>query len=274
MTQPSILVVEDEAVARRVLHVMLTQSGYAVTSVGSGEEALEELARRRFDLLLTDLQLRKVDGVQVMAAARESDPDIEVIILTGYATLDSAIAAVQHGAYNYILKPGKAGEIEHSVAEALAKRQARVERSAWIRRMGEGLIQIAEGTLGQTSAPAEEVPAEAPALAPPPVTTLRAGDLEIDLHRHNVTVAGRSVQLSNGEFKLLSYLFQHRDQVVSPKQLVWEIMGYDCSSNEARDLIKARIWSLRRKIEVDPTDPHLIVSVRGVGYMLTSGSRS
>lgn len=267
MTQPSILVVEDEAVARRVLHVMLTQAGYDVISVGSGEEALDQLASRRFDLLLTDLQLRKVDGVEVMIAAREHDPEIEVIILTGYATLDSAIAAVRHGAHNYILKPGQPGEIEQSVSEALLKRQTRTDRTAWLRRLGEGLLQLAGSTAVSTNT--DTVQPEIPTAA----AVLRLGDLAIDLQRHLVTIAGRDIQLSSGEFKLLTYLVEHREQVISPQQLAHDVLGYACAPNEARDLIKARIWALRRKVEADPTDPKLIVSVRGVGYMLQNKPR-
>ncbi len=264
MARPHILVVEDENVARRILHVMLTQEGYEVTSVESGEEALEQLAEHTFDLLLTDLQLRKVDGVQVMAMAREHHPDIEVIVLTGYATLDSAIAAVRHGAHNYILKPGQPGEIEQSVAEALMKRQARVDRSEWLRRLGSDLLQLAGNP--NSSAATSRIDAGMPVSG----LTLCSGDLVIDLQRYSVTRAGQMVHLSNGEFKLLAYLMEHRDHVISPQQLAREVLGYECTAAEARDLIKARIWALRRKIEANPTEPDLIISVRGAGYMLAS----
>lgn len=270
MSQPRILVVEDETVARRVLHVMLSQAGYEVISVGSGEEALEHLEQQRFDLLLTDLQLRKVDGVQVMATARARDPEIEVIVLTGYATLDSAIAAVRHGAYNYILKPGNPGEIERSVAEALSKRKLRDDRTAWLRQLGEGLLQLAgNASVLPTSSPPPIVPSEP---ADSTSDTMCLGDLTIDLQRHQVTFENRTVQLSTGEFNLLIYLAQNCEQVVSPQQIARDVMGYDCTPQEARDLIKVRIWSLRRKIELNPNSPNRIVSIRGVGYMLQSGS--
>lgn len=265
MQQPHILVVEDEAVARRVLHSMLTHAGYAVTSVASGEEALECLQSQHFDLLLTDLQLRNIDGVTVMAAAREHDPDIEVIVLTGSATVDSAIAAVRHGAHNYILKPGQPGEIESSVAEALHQRQNRIMRAAWLQRLSQDLLQLANS---QTNSAAPLPPAR------PAETLLQIGGLTIDLQRHTVMQNGRYLQLSSGEFSLLAYLARHTDQVVAPQQLARDVLGYECTPQEARDLIKARIWSLRRKIESDPTDPHMIVSVRGVGYMLTGDNSS
>ncbi len=266
MSQSAILLVEDEAVARKVLQAMLVHAGYDVTAVGSGEEAIDLLDQQRYDLLLTDLQLRKIDGVQVMAVARERDPDIEVIVLTGYATLDSAIAAVRHGAANYILKPGKPGEIERSVADALDRRRNRVERADWLRKLGQDLMEIANNE----ATPAAET-IKAPAVRNGDL--LRVGSLSIDLQRHIVTNGERVVNLSSGEFSLLAYLAEHNEQVVSPQQLVRDVLGYECTPQEARDLIKARIWSLRRKIEDDPTAPQLILSVRGVGYVLTDGSR-
>ncbi|MCU0490611.1 MAG: response regulator transcription factor [Chloroflexaceae bacterium] len=284
MSQPHILVVEDENVARRVLHAMLVHAGYDVTSVGSGEEAIELLHQRRFDVLLTDLQLQQVSGVEVMATARERDQEIEVIVLTGYATLESAIAAVRHGAFNYILKPGKPGEIEASIAEALGKRRSRAERSDYLRQMGQTLMRMAEGgmqrevplldedVVRQLAPVATAAPAEAPRERPSD-PLVHVGNLVIDLQRHLVTQEGKYVQLSSGEFSLLAYLAQRNEQVISPQQLVREVLGYDCSPQEARDLIKARIWSLRRKIEADPADPRIIVSVRGVGYVLTTTGR-
>lgn len=267
MSQSAILLVEDEAVARKVLQAMLVHAGYDVTAVGSGEEAIDLLDKQRYDLLLTDLQLRKIDGVQVMAVARDRDPDIEVIVLTGYATLDSAIAAVRHGAANYILKPGKPGEIERSVADALDRRRNRVERADWLRKLGQDLMEIANN---------EAAPVAEPLKSPLPRNggdLLRVGSLAIDLQRHIVTNGERVINLSSGEFSLLAYLAEHNEQVVSPQQLVRDVLGYECTPQEARDLIKARIWSLRRKIEDDPTAPQLILSVRGVGYVLTDGSR-
>jgi DNA-binding response OmpR family regulator len=266
MSQSAILLVEDEAVARKVLQAMLVHAGYAVTAVGSGEEAIDLLDQHRYDLLLTDLQLRKIDGVQVMAVARDRDPDIEVIVLTGYATLDSAIAAVRHGAANYILKPGKPGEIERSVADALDRRRNRVERADWLRKLGQDLMEIANN---------EATPAAESVKTPSARNgdLLRVGSLSIDLQRHIVTNGERVINLSSGEFSLLAYLAEHNEQVVSPQQLVRDVLGYECTPQEARDLIKARIWSLRRKIEDDPTAPTLILSVRGVGYVLTDGSR-
>jgi|HigsolmetaAR202D_1030399.scaffolds.fasta_scaffold00020_5 DNA-binding response OmpR family regulator len=259
MTDARILVVEDEVIARRVLRDMLVRAGYNVTAVGSGEEALEELEKEQFDVLLTDLKLRKVDGMQVISAARERDPDIETIVLTGYATLDSAVSAVRNGSFNYILKPGQPGEIESSVARALSRGRERRERTDNLRRMGESLLQLAG------SRPSSEIN------TPPPNASyiIQAGGLRLDQQRHSATLNGKPLNLSPGEFALLTYLAQRPHQVISHQHLVQEVMGYRCDPHEARDLIKARIWALRRKLEADPANPQMLISVRGVGYMLS-----
>lgn len=261
MADATILIVEDEAIARRVLRDMLVRASYQVTAVGSGEEALEQLGAENFDLVLTDLQLRKIDGMAVIAAARERDPYIEAIILTGYATLDSAVAAVRHGAYNYILKPGQPGEIENSVAAALARRRERLDHTDNLRRLGENLLQLA----GVSQRAGEDI-SPAPAVSDHIVSI---GSLELDQHRYSASLEGRALTLSPGEFSLLTYLAQRHQQVISPQQLAQDVLGYRCEPHEARDLIKARIWALRRKIEHDPANPELLLSVRGVGYMLT-----
>jgi DNA-binding NtrC family response regulator len=116
-----ILVVDDEEVALINLVYVLKKEGYAVTGVQSGPEAVKLLARHEYDLVLTDLKMEKVDGMEVLARARERHPDIEVIMITGYATVDSAIEAMKAGAYHYIAKPYKLDEVRKVVREALEK---------------------------------------------------------------------------------------------------------------------------------------------------------
>ena len=123
----SILVVEDEDIARRNLEHILKKEGYAVVATNSGTKALELLRQRDFDLVLTDLKMEKVDGMQVLAKSREIQPYTEVIMITGYATVDSAVAAMKEGAYHYIAKPYKIDEIRQIVRQALMKRRLQLE---------------------------------------------------------------------------------------------------------------------------------------------------
>ncbi len=127
MSKPKILIVDDEKIALRNLEHILKKQGYEVTTSQSGARALQLLDEREFDLLLTDLKMPKVDGLQVLKRARELHPDTEVIMITGYATVDSAIDAMKAGAYHYIAKPYKIDEVRKIVAEALEKRRLRME---------------------------------------------------------------------------------------------------------------------------------------------------
>jgi DNA-binding NtrC family response regulator len=122
-----ILVVEDEDIARRNLEHILKKEGYTVIAANSGAKALELLRHQDFDLVLTDLKMEKVDGMQVLAKSRELHPYTEVIMITGYATVDSAVAAMKEGAYHYIAKPYKIDEIRQNVRQALIKRRLQLE---------------------------------------------------------------------------------------------------------------------------------------------------
>jgi len=122
-----ILVVEDEAVARRNLEHILTKEGYDVVSASNGSEALEHLRSKDFDLVITDLKMEKVDGMQVLEKSRRLQPYTEVIMITGYATVDSAVTAMKEGAYSYIAKPYKIEEVRKVAREALLKRKLQLE---------------------------------------------------------------------------------------------------------------------------------------------------
>jgi DNA-binding NtrC family response regulator len=92
-----------------------------VVALTSGEEAIKLLETDAFDLVLTDLRMEKVDGMMLLTKTRELYPDTEVVMITGYATVDSAIAAMKAGAYHYIAKPFKLDEVRKVVREALEK---------------------------------------------------------------------------------------------------------------------------------------------------------
>ena len=117
--QPRLLVVDDEAAALKNLSHLFQKEGYAVTACQSGQEAIQALRDREFDLVLTDLRMKDVDGLAVLRQARTSQPDGEVIVITGHATLDSAVAAMKEGAFHYIAKPYRLDEVRQLVRSAL-----------------------------------------------------------------------------------------------------------------------------------------------------------
>jgi DNA-binding NtrC family response regulator len=121
MDRPRIAVLDDEAIVRRELVRSLKKEGYETEPFANGESALSRLAETTFDLLLCDLRLPGMSGIEVMKAARAGDPSIEVIILTGFASVDSAIEAIRAGAFHYVTKPLKMAELKVLVQRALEK---------------------------------------------------------------------------------------------------------------------------------------------------------
>ncbi len=119
MNAPRILVVDDEAAALKNLSHLLRKEGYEVTARQSGQAGVKELREREFDVTLTDLRMKGVDGMAVLREARALQPDCEVIVITGHATLDSAVEAMKQGAFHYVAKPYRLDEVRQVVKSAL-----------------------------------------------------------------------------------------------------------------------------------------------------------
>lgn len=122
-----VLIVEDEDIARKNLEHILMKTGYDVVSVADGSKAIDLLHSKSFDLVITDLKMEKVDGMQVLHKTKELQPYTEVIMITGYATIETSVQAMHDGAYYYIAKPYKIGEVRQITKEALLKRRLRLE---------------------------------------------------------------------------------------------------------------------------------------------------
>jgi len=125
-----ILIVDDEKVTTKNLEHVMKKEGYEVIGTESGQNALKLLDEHQFDVILTDLRMEKVDGVQILKRCRELYPDTEVIMITGYATLESAIHAMKQGAFYYIAKPFKLDEVRKVVKEAVEKVKLKKENIA------------------------------------------------------------------------------------------------------------------------------------------------
>jgi DNA-binding NtrC family response regulator len=132
-----LLIVDDEKVALKNLEHVMKKEGYEVVATQSGSNAVAHLEKQRFDVVLTDLRMEKVDGMQVLKRARDTSPDTEVILITGFATLESAVEAMKQGAYYYIAKPFRLNEVRKVVAEAMTKIRLRRENQA-LREQVEG----------------------------------------------------------------------------------------------------------------------------------------
>ena len=193
--QGKLLIVDDEAVALRNLERVMSKVGYSVTAVQSGEEALALLETQAFDLLLTDLRMEKVDGMRLLKACRARHPDSEVIMITGYASAQSAVEAMKQGAFYYITKPFRLDEVRKVVAEAMEKIRLRNENRS--------LKQQVEALQGQVR-----------------IVTQDSGMLRLlELARQvaptdcNVLIVGES---GTGKELFARYLHQHSDRRAGP----------------------------------------------------------
>ena len=171
--QWQLLLVEDENLARKNLEHILKKEGYSVVSTDKGTRALELLQSREFDLVLTDLKLKTVDGMQILKKSKDLYPETEVIMITGYATVDSAVAAMREGAYFYLAKPYQLEEVRKIVGEALFKRELTLEN----RRLRQGFRENrpSAAIIGK-SRPMEEVIQRLSQVAPTEANVLILGE--------------------------------------------------------------------------------------------------
>ncbi len=135
MADARILVADDERSMRELLAIMLRQGGYDVTLAEGGQMAIDALIREDFDLILTDLRMQKVDGMSVLRAAREHSPHTVVLVITAFASTETAVEAMKLGAYDYITKPFKLDEIRLTIAKALERKRLQDENEALRRQL-------------------------------------------------------------------------------------------------------------------------------------------
>jgi two-component system KDP operon response regulator KdpE len=219
-----ILVVDDEAAIRRYLRVALGAQGYEVVEASSGEEALQAVVNRRPDLVILDLGLPDIDGVEVTRRLREWS-QIPVLVLSVRDAESDKIAALDAGADDYLTKPFGTGELMARIRVAL--------RST-------------------ATEPGQPI--------------LQTGVLRMDQSTRLFTVDGREIPLTPTEYDLLRLLMQNPGKVLTHGLILRKVWG-NAYENEMH-ILRVNISNLRRKIEVDPSQPHYLLTESGVGYRL------
>jgi DNA-binding NtrC family response regulator len=216
MPNGRLLIVDDEKIAVKNLEHVLKKEGYEVTATQSGANALAFLDKQQFDVVLTDLRMEKVDGLQILKKCRESWPDTEVILITGYATLESAVDAMKQGAFYYIAKPFRLDEVRKVVAEAMEKIRLRRENSALREQVesfqGKVRIITQDGEMQRLLDMSRQI-------APTDCNVLITGEsgtgkelFAQDLHHHSRRVAGQFLAVNCGAFNeelLANEMFGH-----------------------------------------------------------------
>src|SRR5215467_12579353 len=141
-TKGRILIVDDELVVRDSLSKWFTSEGYMATPVASARLALEAVQQNEFDVALIDIKMPGMDGMELQGRLVDADPDLTLIIMTGYASVETAVQALKRGAYDYITKPVDPDELSHLVSKALEHKRARKE----VARLRENLQETQPGT--------------------------------------------------------------------------------------------------------------------------------
>lgn len=239
-----ILVVDDEPVARQSLSEILRLEGYSVNSVPNGQAAVEYVRTHPVDLMVVDLRMPGMDGLEVIQVVNQVAPDTEVILLTAYASTETAIQALRLRIHDYMMKPALPSQIVASVKKGLARREARMKM---------------RGAAGQ--APFDESA---------PEFRFRDGTVA-DLSRRVIRKGRRVAHLTPAEGRLLRVLLENAGRVFSHRELVLLVQGYDTSPQEAPEVLRPLVSRLRHKLEEFPDLMNRISSVRGTGYVYEEG---
>ncbi len=125
MTKPRVLLVDDDIPFTRNLVWLLSRRGYEVSAVNDGESALRIIEEQEFDVVILDRKMPGIDGIATLRELKKKRPELEVVILTGAATVDSALDGIEFGAYDYIAKPIQLSDLEEKIGQAFERKKLR-----------------------------------------------------------------------------------------------------------------------------------------------------
>jgi DNA-binding response OmpR family regulator len=261
MTPPRILIVDDDPGVRLVLEKTLAAEGYQLDSASGGDEAIRKLSQSGYDVLLLDLKMMPVDGLQVISALRGNGSNAAVIILTGHSTIESAVEALRLGAFDYLLKPAAPDIIRQRVSEAVLYSRQVTRRDHLLAQM-ENLRQNLLDLEPETGPIREAMALD---------RFIRSGKLVIDKYHRSAMFDGEPLDLTTVEFDLLRTLVEAAPEPLEPRELARRALHYDPEEMEARQTVKYHIHQLRRKLGDDSRNPRWIKTVRYKGYFWGAG---
>jgi len=224
-----ILVAEDDRKQADLICRYLEREGYSVAVVHDGRAAIEAARQRRPDLLVLDVMMPRVDGLDVCRVLR-AESDVPIIMLTARSTEDDMLLGLDLGADDYLTKP-------YSPRELVARVRTVLRRT---RKAGNGATN--------TDGP------------------YRVGDLEVDPVRHEVRLNGATIETTPAEFRILAALIAEPGRAFSRAQLLTEAFGFDHYALDRT--VDVHVMNLRRKIEKKAAQPQYLLTVYGVGYKM------
>ncbi|MEM9770882.1 MAG: response regulator transcription factor [Cyanobacteria bacterium P01_D01_bin.73] len=224
-----ILIVDDEPALRLILTTRLSLAGYQVVTAADGEEALEVFAKENPDLLVLDVMMPKMDGYGVCQALRQ-ESNVPIIMLTALGDVGDRITGLQLGADDYLAKPFSPKELEARIACVLRRVKDR------------------------RSSPDSDR------------TVIQVGTLRIDTRKRQVFREDRRIRLTHTEFSLLELLFNRNGEAVPRAEILQTLWGYAPRVQADMRVVDVHVARLRSKLEDDPRNPEVILTVRGTGY--------
>jgi DNA-binding response OmpR family regulator len=264
-----ILIVEDDPAARITFAHLLQHDGYQVTQAPDGEAAIDLLEQGTFEVVVADIIMGTIDGIEVLHTAHLQPYRPNVILITGHGTLETAIAAVRMGAYEYLLKPASRNDLLQSVARAVQDYRDDHE----IRQAAALIKQIYERRHSGQKGGSAAVPhafshgahGAPPAAGPGPVPdqVFQIGNLEIGKTRHDVLFRGQPISLTPIEHALLQFLAETPGETRSYQDIVRRTHRFEAEENDAQALVRQHIRNLRKKL-----DMRYLVNDRGTGYKI------
>jgi DNA-binding response OmpR family regulator len=236
----NILVVDDEPVARQSLTDILKLEGHNVTAAPNGQAAVEHVRTHPIDLMIVDLRMPGMDGLEVVQVVNQISPDTEVILLTAFGSTETAIQALRLRIHDYLLKPASPAQVLASVKKGLTRHSARLRASNTV--VNNDVDESVE------------------------VFSLKDGTT-VDLSRRQIKHKSKVEHLTPAEGRLLRILIENEGKVFSHRELVLLVQGYDTSQREAPEILRPLVSRLRHKLDQFPSLSERVVSVRGTGYL-------
>ena len=267
-THGRILIVEDEEKIARFLELELTHEGYEVGKAADGRSALDMALASTWDLILLDVMLPQLNGLEVLRRVRR-ESDVPVILLTARDAVMDKVSGLDAGANDYITKPFAIEELLARIRVILRTRPVRsgAGESGAAASQGSG----ASASQGASSAPVGGVPVSTSAPAPAAAAdkgVLRVGQVTLDPSRRLVRVGATPVELTMREFEVLRALMENKDIVLSREKIANLACGYDYMGET--NIVDVYVRHLRAKID-DRFGIKLVSTVRGVGYVVREG---
>jgi len=235
-----ILIVDDEEIARLTLAEILRLEGYEINSVSSGEAAVEALRCEQYDVMILDLKMAGMSGMDVLRTVIDTLPGLIVIVLTAYGSIETAIQAIRYRVHDYLLKPVSPDQVLESIEKAMAQKAARLAENSVEAKSAQGASPL-------------------------------PGGVSLAWDKRQISWDQGNLSLTPTEARLLKILYERKNEMVTHSELVYLIQGYRIDMEEAAKILRPVVSRLRLKLSVVPDWSDRIKNVRGAGYVLELG---